>query len=160
MHTIEGIPVDVDVVVPDSFGDSVLELISADALEDVDDVAANRVVDVEVDIEVELLDVVEDRVADVEALLMPLALLVLVKVEEIDVNFVLEVLGEDGVVEVEVQVEGDVVVEVDDVGLGDVETELRTAASHLIANDAAMRWLYTIAVGCAVAVGYLGARRV
>eukprot|EP00971_Amphidinium_carterae_P343217 6482853-Amphidinium_carterae.1 len=32
-----------------------------DALEDVDDVAAARVVDVEVDFEVELLDVVEHR---------------------------------------------------------------------------------------------------
>eukprot|EP00971_Amphidinium_carterae_P349297 6490947-Amphidinium_carterae.1 len=49
-----------------------------DALEDVDDVAANRVVDVRVDIEVKLHDVVEDRAVNVEALLMTLALLLLV----------------------------------------------------------------------------------
>eukprot|EP00971_Amphidinium_carterae_P221844 4404087-Amphidinium_carterae.1 len=54
-----------DAVLPEGL---VLSL-RGDALEDVDDVAANRVVDVGVDIEVELLDVVENRVVDVAALL-------------------------------------------------------------------------------------------
>eukprot|EP00971_Amphidinium_carterae_P159792 3168221-Amphidinium_carterae.1 len=107
-----------------------------DAIEDVDDVAANRAVDVEVGIEVELLDVVEDRAVDVEARMVPLALLVLAKVGEINESLVPEVLGENPVL----PLHGDVLEDIDDVaanrvveGQVDIEVEL-----HGVVEDRAV----------------------
>eukprot|EP00971_Amphidinium_carterae_P241156 4787758-Amphidinium_carterae.1 len=56
------------------------------------DVDAKHEVAVEQDVEVDLLGVAKNRVVDMEVLLVTLALLVLVEVEEVTVDLVLEVL--------------------------------------------------------------------
>eukprot|EP00971_Amphidinium_carterae_P284404 5646245-Amphidinium_carterae.2 len=74
----EVLEVDVEV---DDVHENRIDVVEVLALVDVlDDVDANRKVAVEVDVEIDLLGVAENRLVDVEMLLVTLALPVLVKV--------------------------------------------------------------------------------